>query len=62
MDKLWSLVESSVILRGILAVMFSATACYMWARGTTVPDSLVNALMLILGSMFQAALQARKTE
>lgn len=58
MHKFWQLLAESVIIRGMLALLFSATVCVMYLRGQDVPEALVNAIMLILGSLFQAAVAA----
>lgn len=62
MEKFWLLLSESVILQGCLALLFAGTVCYMYIVGATVPEPLVNALMLILGFYFggKTTLAARR--
>jgi hypothetical protein len=55
MEKFWELLAQSIIGRLVLALMFSATICYMYAHQVPVPENLDRAMFLILGSLFQAA-------
>lgn len=52
MDKFWELFKENVIIQGILALMFAATACYLYAAQIPVPMELVALLSVILGYFF----------
>lgn len=59
MNKLYEMAMESVLVRGVIALMFASTVCFMYASGREVPDSLVGMLGIILGSFFQAAATRR---
>lgn len=60
MDKptLAELLEKSVIFQGILVLGLTGTACYLWITQGTVPDALVNLLLIITGFFFGSKVQA----
>jgi len=55
MDKLYDMAMESVLVRGIIGLMFTVTICYMYGAGMEVPESLVGLLGIILGAFFQAS-------
>lgn len=55
MDAIVDLFKSSMILRGIIALLFSATACYMYLQGTQIPEGLGLVVGTIVGFFFGAA-------
>lgn len=61
MDKLYQLLERSVLISGILALMLTLTACYMWASGYSVPQELYIMLGTIVGFFFGGKVQMQKT-
>jgi len=54
MDKFWELFAESLIIQGILALMFSVVICIMYLNGMAVPQELVALISLILGYFFGA--------
>jgi hypothetical protein len=52
------LLEKSVIFQGILVLGLTATACYLWVTKGTVPDALVNLLLIIVGFFFGSKVQS----
>jgi uncharacterized membrane protein YfcA len=54
MDKFWELFAESLIIQGVLALMFSVVICYMYVSGMEVPQELVALISLILGYFFGA--------
>lgn len=54
MSKFWSLFEQSVILQGILALLFSGVISYLYLTSKPVPQELVALVSLILGYFFGA--------
>lgn len=48
MATFWELFKESVVIRGTLAVMYSAVVLWMYASGRTVPDTLVAMLGVVL--------------
>ena len=57
MDKFWELFRESVIVQACLALVMLITICYMYAMGREVPDSLMNAFMVVLGFYFGQKVQ-----
>ena len=57
MDKFWELMEQSVIVQGLVTLVFVVTACVIMAQGNAVPELLQAALMLILGWYFGSKTQ-----
>lgn len=55
---LWSLLQQSVIISGLLALILVSSVCYLAVTGGPVPDVLHNALGLILGFFFGARMQS----
>jgi hypothetical protein len=54
MDKFWELFAESLIIQGVLALMFAGVICYMYVAGMAVPQELVALVSLILGYFFGA--------
>jgi hypothetical protein len=54
MDKFWELFAESLIIQGVLALMFASVVCVMYANGMEVPAELVSLVSLILGYFFGA--------
>lgn len=52
MDKFYGLLKESVIMQGVLAVMFGGIVCYMYGTGQEVPDGLLALLGAIIGFYF----------
>ncbi len=57
MGEFWELFAESVILQGILAIMFGGTICYMYLVQIPVPQELVGLLGIIIGFFFGAKTQ-----
>ena len=57
MDKLYSLIERSVLFQGVLVLGMTSAACYLWLTGRNVPDALVNILLVIVGFFFGSKAQ-----
>jgi uncharacterized membrane protein len=57
MDKFWELMEQSVIVQGLVTLVFVITACVVMVQGKPVPELLQAALMLILGWYFGSKTQ-----
>jgi hypothetical protein len=55
MDTLADLFKSSLILRGIIALTFTGTVCYMYLNGQDVPEGLQLAVGTIIGFFFAGA-------
>lgn len=55
MDKLYDLFKSSMILRGIIALTFTGTVCYMYLTGMEVPEGLQLVVGIIIGFFFAGA-------
>jgi hypothetical protein len=54
MERFWELFAESLIIQGVLALMFSLVICIMYLNGVTVPQELVALVSLILGYFFGA--------
>jgi len=52
MAKFWELLRESVILQAIIALVLTGVICYLYVIGQDVPESLVQALFVILGFYF----------
>ena len=52
MRKFWDLLEESVIVRGIIALSFTACVIYLAVTGKEVPEWLYGFVGLILGFFF----------
>lgn len=52
MQHFYDLLRESVIMQGVLAVMFGGVVCYMYATGQEVPDGLLTLLGAIIGFYF----------
>lgn len=57
MNKLWELVKSSVVVQGVVTVAFVGTACYLYATGRPVPDTLLQLTGVATGFFFGAKAQ-----
>ena len=55
MDKVYDLFKSSMILRGVIALTFTGTACYMYVTGAQVPEGLGLVVGTIVGFFFAGA-------
>jgi len=56
-DTFWQLFKENVIIQAVLALMFGATACYLYAAEIPVPMELVALLSVILGYFFGSKTQ-----
>ena len=54
MARFWELFAESLIIQGILALLFSVVVAYMYCTGKVVPSELVSLVSLILGYFFGA--------
>jgi hypothetical protein len=63
MKMFWELFSESLIIQGVLAIMFSVVVCAMYLMGMAVPQELIALISLILGYFFGAKTQvaAQKT-
>ena len=52
MATFWRLLESSVILSGLVALSLVFTTCYLAIMGEDVPDVIQAALMAVVGFFF----------
>ena len=52
MSKFWELFAESVIIQALMALILLCTICYLYILALPVPDTLVNAFMVILGFYF----------
>lgn len=57
MDTFWTLFKENIIIQASLALMFGATACYLYAAQLPVPMELVALLSVILGYFFGSKTQ-----
>ncbi|MDP2107145.1 MAG: hypothetical protein Q8J76_14205 [Desulfobulbaceae bacterium] len=57
MAKFWELFAESVILQGVLSLMFGGTICYMYVTQIPVPQELVALLGIIIGFFFGGKVQ-----
>jgi len=57
METFWTLFKENVIIQAVLALMFGATACYLYAAQIPVPMELVALLSVILGYFFGSKTQ-----
>ena len=57
MDKFWELIASSTIVQASVTLLFSVTACYLFATGAEVPPLLVAMLSLVMGFWFGSKVQ-----
>lgn len=62
MAKFWELFAESVILQGILSLMFGGTICYMYVTQIPVPQELVALLGIIIGFFFGGKVQIAATK
>lgn len=62
MAKFWELLERSVLMQALLAVLFGGTICYLYILGRDVPDSLVAIVGTIIVCFFgsKAAVEIKK--
>jgi len=52
MDRFWDLLERSIIVQGLVTLLFVTTVCVMVATGKTVPQEMWIALGVVLGFWF----------
>lgn len=52
MAKFWELLSESVIVQAAVTLMLVGTICYLYLTDKSVPDPLVNILMIVLGYWF----------
>lgn len=52
MAKFWELFAESVIIQALMALILLGVISYLYVVGQEVPDTLVNAFMIILGFYF----------
>lgn len=52
MDRFWDLLQESVVVSGLVALVLVGTCCYLWVKGQPVPELLEAALMMVLGFFF----------
>lgn len=57
MQKFWELVKSSTIVQGLVTLALIGTACYLYATGQDVPNSLLQLNGLAMGFFFGAKAQ-----
>lgn len=58
-NKFWDLLKSSVIVQGVVTIMFCGTACYLYATGQEIPESLVYFVSGVIGFFFGAKIQQK---
>ena len=52
MNKFWHLMEKSVIISGMIALIMVGTACYSVVVGIVLPDAFTLAFGMIIGYFF----------
>ena len=52
--KLLDLLAQSVLISGLVALLMTGVACYLWATGTEVPEQLFILLGTVIGFFFGA--------
>jgi hypothetical protein len=52
MAKFWELFAESVVIQAAMALILLGVISYLYVVGQEVPDTLVNAFMIILGFYF----------
>ena len=52
--KLLDLLAQSVLISGLVALLMTGVACYLWATGQTVPEQLFILLGTVIGFFFGA--------
>ena len=57
MNKFWELVKSSVIIQGLVTMLFVGTTCYLYATGQEVPNTLIQLDGVVVGFFFGAKVQ-----
>ena len=57
MDRFWDLLERSVIVQGVLTLLFGATVCALAILAKPISQELWTALALILGFWFGSKVQ-----
>lgn len=57
MKPVWQLLKESVIVQGVVTVLFVGTTCYLYAAGQPVPDSLLGLDGVAVGFFFGAKTQ-----
>lgn len=48
-ERIYDLIEKSVIVQALVTLCLVITACVMWAQGNTVPQSLINWASVMIG-------------
>ena len=61
MKTFWRLVEESVLVSGLVALMMVVVACYLWVTGQEVPEPLFILLGTIIGFFYGAKVERRNT-
>jgi len=57
MRNFWDLVKESVIVQGIVTLVFVGTTCYLYATGQDVPNTLIQLDGIVVGFFFGAKAQ-----
>ena len=52
MNKFWSLVETSVIVSGLIALVLIGSMCYLAVTQQEIPNTLSDATMVVVGFFF----------
>lgn len=58
MQTFLELLRESVIIQGVITVIFVATICYLWITGKPIPPDLIQLVGLIIGFYFGAKVQS----
>lgn len=58
MKEFWKLLRDSVIIQGVVTVLFCGTTCYLVVTGQAVPGELWGANGVVLGYFFGAKTQS----
>jgi hypothetical protein len=51
-DRFWDLLQQSVIVSALIALVLVSTACYLWLSGQKVPEELYLLLGTVVGFFF----------
>lgn len=57
-DKFWEAFKESYIISGLMALVLTGTACYLWIAGNNVPQELYSLLFAVVGFYFGGKVQA----
>ena len=62
MEKFAELLEESVIVSGLIALMCIGSVCYLAIMARPVPDVLINIAMIVVGFFFGGKVQQANTK